>query len=71
MTPSRASTADALDPKSITGLGEIRQDESEAICNRSAWPFPRKRSISDLVNDWDALADWRRNLARLRAEMKE
>ena len=41
---------------------------SERGSDCAAWSTPRKRSIAELADDSDALEDWHRNLARLRAQ---
>jgi hypothetical protein len=49
----------------------MASNESEQHSSYSAWTAQRKRTIADLVDDQDALEDWHRNLARLRAGLKD
>lgn len=71
MRTHRASTTRSPSPAAIATQANMASNESGQDSAYSAWTTQRKRTIADLVDDQDALADWHRNLARLRADLKE
>jgi len=70
MRTHHASTTRSPNPATIASHATMASNESEQHPAYSAWTTQRKRTIADLVDDQDALEDWHRNLARLRADLK-
>ena len=71
MRTHHASTTRSPNPAADASHATMAGTESEQHSTYSAWTTQRKRTIADLVDDRDALEDWHRNLARLRAELKD
>ncbi|MDX9885365.1 hypothetical protein [Thauera sp.] len=74
MRTNHASTTRSPNPDTpgtVASHANMASNESEQHSSYSAWTAQRKRTIADLVDDQDALEDWHRNLARLRAGLKD
>jgi hypothetical protein len=70
MRTHQASTTLSPNPAAVATHATMASNESGQHSAYSAWTTQRKRTIAELVDDQDALEDWHRNLARLRAELK-
>ncbi len=70
MRTHQASTTLSPNPAAVATQATMASNEPAQHAGYSAWTAQRKRTIADLVDDQDALADWHRNLARLRADLK-
>ena len=70
MHTHQASITLSPNPAAVATHANMANKQSEQHSAYSAWTAQRKRTIADLVDDQDALADWHRNLARLRADLK-
>ncbi len=70
MHPHHASTTRSPNPAAVPSHATMASNESEQHSAYRAWTTQRKRTIADLLDDQDALEDWHRNLARLRADLK-
>lgn len=57
----------APQPQAIAGYTDSTNESPNGFLAYAAWATKPKRTIADLADDQDALSDWRRNLARLRA----
>jgi hypothetical protein len=71
MRTHQASTTLSPNPVAVATHTNMASNESGQLSNYSAWTARRKRTIADLVDDQDALEDWHRNLARLRAALED
>lgn len=68
MQTHQAPSKRSPNPATVAAPPTIASNAPEPHSAYGAWVAPPKRSIADLVDDADALADWHRNLARLRAQ---
>jgi hypothetical protein len=71
MRTHQASTKLSPNPAAAATHANMASKQSEQHSVYSAWTAQRKRTIADLVDDQDALEDWHRNLARLRAVLDD
>lgn len=67
MRPNQDSPLHSPNPATVTTHLSVTSNPSKPHSAYDALTNPRKRAIAELINDQDALADWHRNLARLRA----
>lgn len=61
----------APDPAALNALSAIPGDGPARYLAHDTSGVRAKRSIADLIDDQDALADWHRNVARLREGLKD
>lgn len=54
-------------PQTLSGYADSTKASRHGFLTYGSWTTKPKRTIADLADDMDALSDWRRNLARLRA----
>jgi len=71
MRTQQASNTLPQNPAAVVPQASTTRSASDQHGAYNAWTARRRHSIADLVDDQDALADWHRNLARLRAEPKD
>ena len=71
MRTHHASTTRSQNPAAVATHANMAGSPSERHAVYSAWTTQHTRTIADLVDDRGALEDWHRNLARLRAELKD
>lgn len=70
MNTHQTSSTQSPKPATVAPHAAMASNEPEQHFPYSAWTTRRKPTIADLIDDPDALADWHRNLARLRADLK-
>ncbi len=67
MPEQRSSTQHGHQAQAIVDGTDSAYNWPDVSLAYRPWATKPKRTIADLVDDQDALSDWRRNLARLRA----
>jgi hypothetical protein len=70
MQTHHASTSHPANAASLATHSTPALQAAQPQSDYSAWTTQRKRTVAELVDDQDALAEWHRNVAHLRADVK-
>ncbi len=71
MHPHHASSTGSPNPATVASQASMAAAQTAPLATYAAWTTRRKPTIAELVDDQDALEDWHRNLARLRAQPQD